>query len=89
MSLTEGHKYQSRLHVEPQRLNDNVPNTNTKNFTEYTSLSKPCTIRRLSVDHNGMVWYALDSFGKIGMLNPNTGEVVGYYSSTAPSITGT
>ncbi len=52
--------------------------TNAEKFTEYAPLSKPCTMRRLSVDHNGMVWYALDSVGKIGMLNPNTGEVVEY-----------
>jgi streptogramin lyase len=52
--------------------------TNTEKFTEYTPLTKPCTIRRVSVDHNGMVWYAMDSVGKIGMLNPNTGKMVEY-----------
>jgi streptogramin lyase len=52
--------------------------TNTEKFTEYIPLSKPCTMRRLSVDHNGMVWYALDSVGKIGMLDPTTGKIVEY-----------
>jgi streptogramin lyase len=47
-------------------------------FIEYPALAKPCTMRRVSVDHNGMVWYAMDSVGKIGMLDPTTGKRVEY-----------
>jgi streptogramin lyase len=52
--------------------------TNTEKFTEYVPLSKPCNLRRLFVDHAGMVWYPMDANSKIGMLNPNTGKMVEY-----------
>jgi virginiamycin B lyase len=35
-------------------------------------------MRRLSVDHQGIVWYALDGVGKIGKLDPSTGKIVEY-----------
>jgi sugar lactone lactonase YvrE len=52
--------------------------TSAETFTEFAPSTKPCNIRRVFVDHAGMVWYALDSRGKIGMLNPNTGKMVEY-----------
>ena len=50
----------------------------TTQFIEYPALTRPCTMRRVFVDHNGMVWYALESAGKIGMLDPSTGKIVEY-----------
>jgi streptogramin lyase len=35
-------------------------------------------MRRLSVDTDGKVWYALDSRGVIGKLDPLTGKIVEY-----------
>src|SRR5271165_2108007 len=52
--------------------------TSAETFTEFAPPTKPCNIRRVFVDHAGMVWYALDSRGKIGMLNPDTGKMVEY-----------
>jgi len=52
--------------------------TNTEKFTEYVPLSKPCNMRRLFVDHAGMVWYPMDANGKIGMLDPTTGKMAEY-----------
>ena len=49
-----------------------------KSSPNTTPLSKPCTMRRLSVDHNGNIWYALDSVGKIGMMDTKTGKMVEY-----------
>jgi streptogramin lyase len=54
--------------------------TKTEKWAEYLPTTKPCTMRRVSVDFSGMVWYALDSVGKIGMVNPNTGQVVAEYT---------
>ena len=48
-----------------------------KQFTEYSPLTRPCTMRRLSVDHKGIVWYALGN-AKIGKLDPNTGKIIEY-----------
>ena len=47
-------------------------------WIEYIPLSRPCTMRRLSSDHDGMVWYALEYPGKIGMIDPNTNKIVEY-----------
>jgi sugar lactone lactonase YvrE/mono/diheme cytochrome c family protein len=52
--------------------------TSAETFTEFVPPTKPCNIRRVFVDHAGMVWYAMDSPGKIGMLNPDTGKMVTY-----------
>lgn len=52
--------------------------TKTEKFTEYVPLAKPCNVRRLFVDHAGMVWYPMDANSKIGMLNPATGKMVEY-----------
>jgi virginiamycin B lyase len=51
-------------------------------FNEYPALTayedQYCLIRRGSVDHNGMVWYGVFSHGKIGKLDPATGQAVEY-----------
>ena len=35
-------------------------------WIEYAPLSRPCTMRRVFADHNGMIWYALEWPGKSG-----------------------
>jgi virginiamycin B lyase len=50
----------------------------TETFTEYPALTQPCLIRRLSLDLQGNVWYAVFSGGQIGKLDPKTGKIVEY-----------
>ena len=53
-------------------------------FTEFSPPypDKPCTIRRLSFDHDGTLWYGLagmvNGFAHIGKMDPNTSRVVEY-----------
>jgi virginiamycin B lyase len=55
-------------------------------FTEYSTpySDRPCTIRRLSFDHDGMLWYGLagkvNGYQKIGRIDPETGKTVEYTS---------
>jgi len=56
----------------------------TEQFIEYSppNSDRPCTIRRLSFDHDGMLWYGLagkvDGFQKIGKLDTQTGKIIEY-----------
>ncbi len=52
--------------------------TNAETFTEFSPQTKPCTMRRVFVDHAGLVWYAMDSNGIIGSLDPATGKMTEY-----------
>lgn len=50
----------------------------TERFTEYEALTRPCLIRRMSVDLEGNAWYAGFSSGKIGRLDVKTGKITEY-----------
>ena len=50
----------------------------TEKFTEYKSPSAPCSINRLAADSKGIVWYSVFSDGKLGRLDPKSGEMKEY-----------
>ncbi len=54
----------------------------TEKFTDYNALADEtagvCVMRRLDEDRNGAIWYGVYSHGKIGKLDPATGEHVLY-----------
>src|SRR5690606_27155041 len=46
--------------------------------TEFRAPSSPCTLRRLGIDSKGIIWYGAFSSGKLGRLDPETGEMKEY-----------
>jgi streptogramin lyase len=50
----------------------------TEKFVEHKSPSAPCAINRLAADSKGIVWYSVFSGGKLGRIDPKTGEVKEY-----------
>jgi len=56
----------------------------SEQFTEYSPpyADHPCTIRRLSFDHDGMLWYGLagnaNGYQKVCKMDPKTGKTVEY-----------
>jgi virginiamycin B lyase len=50
----------------------------TEKFTEHKSPSAPCAINRLAADSKGIVWYSVFNGGKLGRLDPGTGEMKEY-----------
>ena len=50
----------------------------TEEFTEFPSLTQPCTTRRLGLDSKGTIWYGGFGCGKLGKINPETGETIEY-----------
>lgn len=50
----------------------------TEKFSSYNALADPsaggCVMRRLDEDADGAIWYGIFSHGKIGKLDPSTGE---------------
>ena len=55
-----------------------VINANTKEFKEYPALASPCSMNRVMVDKEGIVWYSLNRSGLLGRLDPKTGEQTEY-----------
>ena len=51
-----------------------VINSNTKQFKEYPALASPCSMNRVMVDKEGIVWYSLNRSGLLGRLDPETGS---------------
>ena len=47
----------------------------TEEWTEYPALTRQGRIRRLSVDRKGIVWFGIHTAGKIGRLDPATGDM--------------
>lgn len=50
----------------------------TEKFAEYPALTQPCTAPSLTGDSKGTVWYSVPSQGKLGALDPDSGERVEY-----------
>lgn len=50
----------------------------TEKFTEHKSPSAPCAINRLAADSKGIVWYSVFNGGKLGRIDPRTGEMKEY-----------
>lgn len=53
----------------------------TASFTEYHALGdreQGCIMRRLDEDSDGAIWYGIYSHGKLGKLDPRTGEQLIY-----------
>jgi streptogramin lyase len=50
----------------------------TETFNEYPTSTHPSGPRRLGVDANGKIWWAEYFGGHLGMLDPETGKMVGY-----------
>jgi virginiamycin B lyase len=50
-----------------------VINADTKEFKEYPALASPCSMNRLMVDKEGIVWYSVVRSGILGRLDPETG----------------
>ena len=60
-----------------------VFDTETETFQEYPALVEPpCKTRRLGIDSQGIIWYGVFSQGKLGKLNPETGEQIEYDMAT-------
>ena len=51
----------------------------TETFIEYPALVEPpCVTRRLGVDSQNVIWYGVYSRGKLGKIDPETGQTVEY-----------
>lgn len=48
----------------------------TEKWTEYPTLTKTGRIRRLGVDSKDIVWFGIHTSGRIGRLDPKTGDLV-------------
>lgn len=63
----------ARMHPDTMAITYfDVPDTRTR-------------IRRLDIDSNGMVWFVNSTMGKIGILDPKTGDIKQWDSPSGPS----
>jgi virginiamycin B lyase len=58
-------------------------NPQTMELTEF-ALPEGSTVRRLDIAEDGMIWYVNSSLGRLGRLNPKTGEIKEWPSPSGP-----